>query len=137
MYELTYPFIFPIAFFTIFSFAFFRLSSPVLPSGNWINGYNTQRQYLSAVRRTVPREFQEIIILLTTSLHPLQPGPGTAIRNTAQAKLLSQAHSYITTTSTVPYPALVTATAPAQVHSPVPVQVPALALRTAQFLVLI
>lgn len=105
----------------------------MLPIGNWINGYKTPRKYLPAVKRTVPRDFQGTIILRTTRVHPLRPGSGTAVRNTAPAKLLSPAHSYITTTSAVPYTALVIATAPVLVHSPVPAQVPALAPRTAQY----
>lgn len=117
-------------------FAFLSLSS-LLVSGSWKNGYKNPGEHRPAVNRRVPREFQEPFILLTTSEHPLQPGRGTPIRNTARAKLLFPAHSYITATSAAPSPALVTATAPAQVHSPAPAQVLALAQWTAQSPVLV
>lgn len=115
----------------LFSLLFLSLSSLLL-NGSWKNGYKNPRKYLPTVNRRVPREFLRSFIVLMTSEHPLQPGRGIAIRNTARAKLLFPAHSYITATSAALYLALVTATAPAQVHSPVPAQVLALARWTAQ-----
>lgn len=129
--------LFEIKSFLFFIFFAFSSLGSLLLSGSWKNGYKNPRKYLPAVNRTVPREFQGPFILLTTSEHPLQPGRGTAIRNTARAKLLFPAHSSMTATSAAPYPALVTATAPFPVHSLVPALVLVLARWTARSPVLV
>ena len=107
-------------FVSLFCCVFFRLITHLLLSGSWINGWTNHRENPPVVNQIPPNEPR------------LQPGPGTAIRNTAPAKAQFQAHSSITATTTAPYPVLVIASAPARAHSPAHAQVPALARDTAQ-----